>query len=76
MTCNECIHKKVCYKRGYQHFCEEFRTADAEWEKAEPDGSASYSSAYRQCSACKTPVCYWHEMRFCPYCGAKIKGNA
>lgn len=45
------------------------------WEKAKPHGVVVYSNAYAECSSCHSVIFLGWEMKYCPNCGAKMKGE-
>lgn len=84
LTCNDCIHACVCpYADGAEYRnidmiredCEYFARSDndGEWEKRDFIIFDFVKTGYR-CTSCGTT---WDApTKFCPNCGAKMKGGA
>jgi hypothetical protein len=80
MTCENCIHSKVC-KEVESLKCRK----DFIWYRAESGcpylseenlGTwVTYSSTMMECSSCKKHVPY-HRYKYCPHCGSKNKKEA
>ena len=88
MTCKDCIHRDVCYKResvpdeNYAEKCGDF-ISDKVLEERPKGEWELFNSYYRKCNKCERMVGFDYAdpdhgnwFNFCPNCGAEMKGGA